>query len=67
MYLDVVRSVRMRKQLSDLRLEEAVSPFELLVLIPHYLHAVDDLHQTCLELLGLSVGLVSRVTPDAVS
>ena len=38
----------------NLRLQELITAFELLVFVPHDLDAVDDFQKTSLEYLGLS-------------
>jgi len=54
MYLWDVRLCSVWGVGGDIRLQELVAPFELLVLRLDDLYAVDNLHETCLELLGLS-------------
>lgn len=45
----------------DSRLQEAVAAFQLLVLVPDYLDAIDYLHEACLKCFGLSDGLLAIV------
>lgn len=56
MYLWDVRLCSVDSVGGDIRLQELVAALELLVLGLDDLYAVDNLHETCLELLGLSGG-----------
>lgn len=54
MYLALVRHVEWRNHHKvDSRLEEAISTFELLVLVLHDLHSINDLHEAGLERFSL--------------
>jgi hypothetical protein len=51
----LVRCTVARKSREDyLRLQESVAAFELLVLVLDDFHAIDNLHEAGLQLLGLS-------------
>lgn len=54
MYLLGVRKKSHRVKSADIRLQELVAALELLVFRLDHLNAVNNLHEACLELLGLS-------------